>query len=278
VTDISSPAWPARVVTVDTGYAGFIRGRAGEFLHNGLMLQRVPDGVSALVAIGRDASAAAVLVPTRLPDLALPDFLDVIRAVGGIPVVVARDARVEEDEPEGLAELRTASVITAPITPSKLLGLLGGLDPLSAPEPRVFRFGGLELDVDRFRVTWHGHDVRMTPREFDLLHYVVAAHPRIVTTEELISELVPKSTGWQVSSIRTSVSRIRTSLESTAPGQPLPLETIPRVGYRLVEGSGATAGTRSSDTSLSTRENTSSLTRRTTSLGLPAGSASGQSM
>lgn len=277
MTSIPPPVWPARVVAVDLGYPGFTRDRPDEFRHRGLLLERVPTGVAALVALGRDAEPAAVVVPVELPDFALPDFLDVVRAVSGIPVVVARDPRLDQDIPESVAE-HEATIVSIPVTPSKLVALIGGLAPHEAPAPTVYRCGALELDADRFRVLWHGRDVRMTPREFDLLRYLMAAHPRVVTMAELISECVPKGIDWQASSIRTSIRRIRLSMEDAVPGAPVPLVTITKIGYRLVEGSAATAGTRSSATSRSTREKTSSLTRRTTSLGLPAGSASGQSM
>lgn len=278
MTSVPGPIWPARVIVVGLDAPGMIRGKLEEYLHSGLTIVRVPSAAGALVAIGRDSAVAAVLVPTWLPDMPLSDFIEVVHTLAGVPVIVTQDPRIEQPVVADASTFGAEDFVALPVTAPKLERILVAIRHRSTPAPRVFRCGELELDADRFRVLWHGRLVRLTPRLFDLLAYLIAAQPRVVTVEELVSEVAPHTPNWGVGGVRKAIGRIRVEMEEAAPGIPVPLETLPGFGYRLTDGRAATVGTDNSETSRSTRKKTSSLTRRTTSLGLPAGSVSGQSI
>ena len=77
-----------------------------------------------------------------------------------------------------------------------------------------------------------GKDVRFTPKEFDLLHYL-AAHPNVAIPHgKLLQAVWGPDYGNEVVYLHVFVNQIRKKIEPT-PGTPRYLLTEPRVGYRL---------------------------------------------
>src|SRR5690348_2364886 len=70
----------------------------------------------------------------------------------------------------------------------------------------IYRFSGLELDTARFQVRRGAEVLPVQPQVFDVLHYLVAHHDRIVPREELLE----KVWGGRVVSDATLASRIKT--------------------------------------------------------------------
>ncbi len=53
----------------------------------------------------------------------------------------------------------------------------------------IYRFAGLELDTSRFQVRRAGKVLAVQPQVFDVLHYLVANHDRVVSKEELFAKV-----------------------------------------------------------------------------------------
>ncbi len=97
---------------------------------------------------------------------------------------------------------------------------------------RVLGFGPFRLDVAGLALERDGRPVRLTPRVFDLLVYLVENAGRIVTKEELL-ENVWHGTFVEEGNINRNVSTLRRALGEEAGDNSL-LETVPRRGYRFV--------------------------------------------
>lgn len=274
---LATPTWPLRVVAVSEDCVPVARGRSAEFLHAGVTVTQVPSAAAALVAIGQESDVAAVLVPAEMSDMALDDFIEIVHAFGRTPVVVGLAPLSEPNVAASMRERGALETVVLPVTPHRLAQALKSVI-VPMPAPRVYRCGELELDVDAFRVLWHGREVRLAPNTFELLQYLMAASPRVVTMQELVSEFVPAETQWRTDSIRVRIRRLREALGAAVPGAPKPVETVRKVGYRIVDPSDTTPDSAMSLTRSSTRATTSSRTLRTKTLGLPIGSASAQSM
>ena len=52
----------------------------------------------------------------------------------------------------------------------------------------IYRFAGLELDTSRYQVRRDGQVLAVQPQVFDVLHYLVAHHDRIVSKDELLEK------------------------------------------------------------------------------------------
>lgn len=93
----------------------------------------------------------------------------------------------------------------------------------------TWRFGDLRLDVANRSLTRAGHPVPLAPQLFDLLVHLLRHHARLVTKEQLLAAV------WHQAfvgdgALTQAIWRLRQILE----GSSLELQTVPRVGYRLV--------------------------------------------
>jgi len=97
---------------------------------------------------------------------------------------------------------------------------------------RVVTVGGLELDARARRATLDGEPLTLTPREFDMLHYLAERADQVVTKGELLTNV------WQVpyasadKTVDVHLSWLRRKLGETAQ-EARYLHTVRRVGIRL---------------------------------------------
>lgn len=95
-----------------------------------------------------------------------------------------------------------------------------------------YDLGRIQVDAIRHEVTADGCPVLLTPREFDLVHYLAAQTGRSVSREELLREVWGYGDGAQTRTLDVHVGRLRQKLE-VAPADPQLIITVPGVGYRL---------------------------------------------
>jgi len=94
--------------------------------------------------------------------------------------------------------------------------------------------GKLEIDSERYSVTWQGKALRLTPSEFDLLS-VLARHPgQTLTRQQLMDDLYGGAASSVDRSVDSHIKNLRRKLE-TASGTRL-IETVYGVGYRFFKG------------------------------------------
>jgi two-component system KDP operon response regulator KdpE len=92
--------------------------------------------------------------------------------------------------------------------------------------------GALLIDRERFRVERDGQDIRLTPKEFELL-LLLAAHPgRVMTHRALLSAIWGPNAVRQPEHLRVLVGTLRKKLERDA-SSPKYILTEPWVGYRF---------------------------------------------
>src|SRR5262249_4410407 len=82
------------------------------------------------------------------------------------------------------------------------------------------------------RASINGRDLDLTPREFDLLHYLAARAGTVVTKQELLVEVWQQPYGGSDKSLDVHLSWLRRKLGESA-NEPKYLQTVHRVGVRL---------------------------------------------
>ena len=97
-------------------------------------------------------------------------------------------------------------------------------------EKPAFQTGTLSVDEIRRNVFVEGKSVKLTPKEYELLHILVQNAGKVVTSGFIMKRLWPEETTQ--SYLRVLVRAVRRKIES-APEQPLYLLTVPGVGYLL---------------------------------------------
>ena len=89
------------------------------------------------------------------------------------------------------------------------------------------------LDVERRRVTLAGHEVHLTPTEYDLLKLFVSNPDKVLTDRMLLQAIWGAACRQQPHSLHVYVARLRRKIEAD-PQVPRLLLTEPGVGYRFV--------------------------------------------
>ena len=176
--------------------------------------------------------ASVVLVPTDLADVALIDFVDLVRSLTRSPVLVGLVDGYDAASLAPLAQHGVAATVTLPVTPLRLAQAAFAAQPAPPPEPVVLRCGGLELDDAQHRVRWHGSEVLLSPKEFDLLRHLMAAHPSLVTVQELVGHFEHGAED-RAMRLRVAIRRVRSKLHTAAPRHAAPVVTVHGIGYRL---------------------------------------------
>ncbi|MEE2788946.1 MAG: response regulator transcription factor [Myxococcota bacterium] len=101
--------------------------------------------------------------------------------------------------------------------------------------------GCLQIDFKRRRALRDGRAANMTELEFKLLHYLVRNSERIITREELLTEVWEQSAQTRTRTVDVFMSRLRQLIESN-PTHPTWLRNIRGVGYQLTRPDGQSRG------------------------------------
>jgi len=192
-------------------------------------------GRSALEAVELDKPDLIVL------DLGLPDINGVevcrqVRQTLSTPILVLSARGAEGDKVNAL-DAGADDYVTKPFGAEELLARIRAAlrraeSPAPASEPLVR--GDLVIDRERFRVLRGGEELRLTPKEFELLTFL-AQHPGRVLTHRTILKAV-----WgpylvdQPEHLRVLVGSLRKKIEPN-PSTPKYILTEPWVGYRFAD-------------------------------------------
>lgn len=94
--------------------------------------------------------------------------------------------------------------------------------------PAQLEAAGIRLDVDRREAVREGRALDLRPKEFAVLEYLLAADGRVVSAEELLERVWDEYADPFSSAVKITVSRLRRKL-----GDPDPIETVAKAGYRI---------------------------------------------
>ena len=143
-------------------------------------------------------------------------------------VLMLTAASTIADRGEGL-ELGADDYLPKPFEFAELVARVRALGrrPGAAVPPKLKR-GDLMLDSAR-RVAFRGdRRLMLTPKEFGLLEYLMAADGRVISAEELLARVWDEAADPFTSTVKTTIGRLRAKL-----GEPSVIETVREAGYRI---------------------------------------------
>jgi len=192
-------------------------------------------GRAALESVDRDTPDLIVL------DLGLPDLDGVevcrrVRETSNVPILVL-SARGAEGDKVGALDAGADDYVTKPFGTEELLARIRATlrrvdSPSAASEPLVR--GDLVIDRERFRVLRDGEELRLTPKEFELLTFL-AQHPgRVLTHRTILKAIWGANAVDQPEHLRVLVGSLRKKIEPN-PSAPEYVLTEPWVGYRFAD-------------------------------------------
>jgi two-component system, OmpR family, KDP operon response regulator KdpE len=185
--------------------------------------------------IAADAPDVVVL------DLGLPDGdgKDVIRTVrqwSDVPIVVlsARDREVEKIE---ALDLGADDFVNKPFGVGELMARMRAAlrhQMQRKDETPTVAVGSLEIDNTRRRVTRGGVEVRLTPKEFELLSFLSRHAGRVLTHRQILTAVWGPAHTEDTQYLRVYIGHLREKIEES-PANPTVIVTEPGVGYRVRE-------------------------------------------
>ncbi|MDR3475744.1 MAG: response regulator transcription factor [Devosia sp.] len=171
-------------------------------------------------------------------DLGLPDMdgLDVLRAIRGrnevVPIVVL-SSRGDEAGKVAALDLGADDYITKPFGTDELLARLRAAlrhQLQTQGERPIFKVGDLSVDLVRRIVRLQDREVKLSPKEYELLRLLVQHSGKVLTHRFLLGELWDQFTDAQY--LRVYVRHLRQKIEDD-PERPHYVLTETGIGYRL---------------------------------------------
>jgi len=192
-------------------------------------------GRAAIETQERDTPDLVVL-DLGLPDVDGVDVCVAIRRSSGLPILVLSARGAERDKVRAL-DAGADDYVTKPFGPEELLAriraALRRVEP-TAPAGEPIVRGGLVIDRARFRVLRDGEEVRLTPKEFELLTYLAQSPGRVLTHRTILKAIWGPHAGDQPEHLRVLVGSLRKKIEPN-PASPKYILTEPWVGYRFAD-------------------------------------------
>ena len=194
----------------------------------GYSVMEAKSGEEALNSLRRDP-ADLILLDLNMPGIGGLETCRAIRETSDTPIIVVSVRNTERDA-------GADDYVTKPFGIQELLARIRAAMRRSPSQAdtgtRSFVSSELEIDFDTRRVTLNGNGVRLTPKEFDLLKFLVDHHNKPIPHRKLLQTVWGPDYGDEVEYLRVFINQLRKKIEPV-PSKPKYLLTEPWVGYRF---------------------------------------------
>lgn len=185
----------------------------------------------------RKHSPDLVLLDLMLPSMTGLDVLRAIRTQSTVPVIIVTARDAEPDKVAGL-ELGADDYVTKPFSMRELVARVGANMRRSAvdlaTDDVVLVAGDVEVDVARHVVSVGGRGIDLRPKEFALLELLVMRAGRLVSRDDLISEVWGYDYFGDTKTLDVHIKRLRSKIEAD-PKDPQYIVTVRGMGYKFLE-------------------------------------------
>jgi len=186
------------------------------------------EGLNAALVYDYDV----IVLDIMLPGLNGYEILKRLRAEGCSAEVLLLSARSSvEDRVAGL-DLGADDYLVKPFAFSELVARVRSLvrRKFGAKENTV-TMGDLRIDLAARRVFFRETEIRIRPREFDILGYLALRAKKVVSRTEIVEHLYDHAADLKSNAIDSAICNLRKALDAVGCGEWI--ATIPRVGYLL---------------------------------------------
>ncbi|CDM65463.1 response regulator transcription factor [Pyrinomonas methylaliphatogenes] len=192
------------------------------------------DAASAL-RIFEDWHPDLIIADLVMPQMSGLEFCRRVRLVSQVPIIVLSVKGDERTKVEAL-DLGADDYVTKPFGIAELLARIrAALRRARLPFPErtdVLAVGDFQIDLAAREVHVRGQQVRLTPKEFDLLVYFAQNAGRVLTHRKLLGAIWGGEYTEQNEYLRVFVGNLRKKIEPD-PNRPRYIVTEPWVGYRF---------------------------------------------
>jgi two-component system alkaline phosphatase synthesis response regulator PhoP len=213
-----------------------VLGLKDNFEFEGYEVLTAADGAAGLER-ARTQHPDLLLLDIMLPKLSGLEVCKTLRAEGFEAPIIMLTARGQEiDKVVGL-ELGADDYVTKPFSIRELLARVrailrrteGGKKKLQR-----YRFAEVELDFEHYRGTRGGQALDMSPREFELLRYLIERKGEAVSREQLLEDVWGYENYPSTRTVDTHIAKLRAKIGDSG-SEPKHILTIHGVGYKFVD-------------------------------------------
>jgi two-component system, OmpR family, KDP operon response regulator KdpE len=198
------------------------------------------DGLAALQTFG-DWPPDLVVTDLSMPGTDGLQLCRNVRAISRTPIIVLSVRGEERSKVEAL-DAGADDYVTKPFGMDELLARIraalrrGQPIPSSDALPPVLEAEDFRVDLESRQVTIKGSEVHLTPKEYDLMVYLVSHPGKVLTHRTLMTSIWGGDLAEQTEYLRVFVGQLRKKIEPN-PAEPRYILTEPWIGYRFDPGS-----------------------------------------
>lgn len=178
-----------------------------------------------------------IVLDVMLPLMSGIDVCRTLRARGiETPILILTARSQEIDKVVGL-EVGADDYVTKPFSIKELLARIRALLRRAAKQMadiESFTFGEVELNFRKYTARKSKQPLELSPREFEILRYLIRHRGEIVTRDQLLDEVWGYDSTPVTRTVDNHIARLRQKIEPD-PSEPQHILTVHRLGYRFVE-------------------------------------------
>lgn len=200
-------------------------------LNAGYETRKCYNGKEALDIFGA-INPDLVLLDIMLPGIDGIEVLKTIRKNSQVPVIMLTAKGDTFDKVLAL-ELGADDYIVKPFEPKELLARVKAVMRrynFTEKDPEVLSFDDLTIDIKSYTVIYKGEEVKMPPKEFELLHYLAKNKNKVFTRDQLLCEVWGYDYPGDSRTVDVHIKRLREKIKG---GINWKIETVWGVGYKF---------------------------------------------
>ena len=211
------------------------------------------DGRAALNLFAKEG-ADLILLDLMIPEVSGVDVCRTIRTTSQVPIIMLTAKDAEIDKVVGL-ELGADDYVTKPYSSRELIARIkavlrrGVSDIEDHGDLDVVSVGPIRLDTARHQASINGAPVGLPLKEFELLEFLMRNAGRVLTRSQLIDRVWGGDYFGDTKTLDVHIKRLRSKIEAD-PANPVLIQTIRGLGYKLENQREAKASSRTLRASL----------------------------
>jgi two-component system OmpR family response regulator len=186
----------------------------------------------------RKESPDLIVLDIMLPVLSGYEVCRILRKESTVPILMLTAKTEEVDKVVGL-EIGADDYLTKPFSMRELLARVRSMlrrvemtRPPAAPAPDILKIGEIEIDVGRHRVFLEGAELKLSPKEFDLLAFLARNKGFVFNREQLLEKVWGYDYAGDTRTVDVHIRWLRQKIEAD-PARPRRLVTVRGSGYKL---------------------------------------------
>ena len=195
------------------------------------------DGETALQTFS-DWHPHLIVTDLSMPNMDGLELCRRLRAFSQVPIIVLSVKGEERAKVEAL-DAGADDYVTKPFGMDELLArvraTLRRVPEAHEPGKNILEVGDFKIQMEERRLTVKGHDVHLTPKEYDLMVFLLRHPAKVVTHHALLGAVWGGDYTEQPEYLRVFIGQLRKKVE-TDPAHPKYILTEPWVGYRFNPG------------------------------------------